>query len=160
MRNAIIFFLFFLYCISAHSQNPRYIIFLKHKGATSFTIANPGAYLSQRAIDRRTRYSIPIDSADLPVPDSYISQIRAVTNVTVLNISKWLNAITIQTSDANAITTINAFPFVKSSSSIALRTASPENKLMIEDVQEIPATSNKPQGMQADFFNYGTNSFN
>jgi len=160
MKYVIIFFSFFLYFISAHSQNPRYIVFLKHKGATSFTISNPGAYLSQRAIDRRTRYSITIDSADLPVPDSYISQIRAVANVTVLNISKWLNAITIQTTDANAITTINAFPFVKSTSSIALRTASTGNKLMMEDVQDIPATMGKPQGMQADFFNYGTNSFN
>jgi serine protease AprX len=160
MRYVIIFFLFFLYFISAHSQNPRYIVFLKHKGATNFTISNPGSYLSQRAIDRRTRYSITIDSADLPVPDSYISQIRAVTNVTVLNISKWLNAITIQTTDANAISAINAFPFVKSTSSIALRTATTGNKLMIENIQDIPVSAGKPQGMQADFFNYGTNSFN
>src|SRR5436853_5396037 len=138
MKFIIIFFPFFLYFIPAHSQNPRYIVFLKHKGATSFTISNPGAYLSQRAIDRRTRYSITIDSADIPVPDSYISQIRAVTSVTVLNISKWLNAITIQTSDANAITTINALPFVKSTSSIALRTATTGDKLMIEAVQDIP----------------------
>ncbi len=160
MRYVIIFFSFFFIFISAHSQNPRYIIFLKDKGATSFTIANPGAYLSQRAIDRRTRYSITIDSTDLPIPDSYISQIGAVANVTVLNKSKWLNAITIQTTDANAITTINAFPFVKSSASIALRTAPAGNKLMFENVQDIPLQAGKPQGTQADFFNYGTNSFN
>jgi serine protease AprX len=160
MKYVITFFLFFLYFISAHSQNPRYIVFLKHKGATNFTISNPGPYLSQRAIDRRTRYSIIIDSADLPVPDSYISLIRAVPNVTVLNISKWLNAITIQTTDANAITAINAFSFVKSTSSIALRTATTAYKLMIENIQDVPVSAGKPQGMQADFFNYGTNSFN
>jgi hypothetical protein len=160
MKYVIIFFLSFLYFISAHSQNPRYIVFLKHKGATSFTISNPGSYLSQRAIDRRTRYSITIDSADLPIPDSYISQIRAVPNVTVLNISKWLNAITLQTTDANAIAAINALPFVKGTSSIALRTATIGDKLMIENIQDIPVSAGKPQGMQADFFNYGTNSFN
>jgi serine protease AprX len=160
MKYVIIFFLFFSFFISAHSQNPRYIVFLKHKGATNFAISNPGAYLSQRAIDRRTRYSIAIDSADLPVPDNYISQIRAVTNVTVLNISKWLNAITIQASDANAITAINALPFVKSTSSIALRTTPMGNKLIVENIQDMPASAGKPQGLQADFFNYGTNSFN
>jgi serine protease AprX len=150
----------FLYFIPSHAQFSRHIIFLKHKGATSSTLASPGAYLSQRAIDRRIRYSISIDSADLPVPESYISQIQAVTNVTVLNSSKWLNAVTIQTTDANAISTINAFPFVKSTSPIALRTSLTVDKLMIGKVEGGPVQANKPQGMQADFFNYGTSSFN
>ena len=160
MKYAFIFCSLFLNFITSHAQFSRYIVFLKHKGATSFTLASPGAYLSQRAIDRRGRYTISIDSADLPVPDSYISQIRSITNVTVLNISKWLNAVTIQTTDANALTTINALPFVKSSSSIALRASSTGNKLMTETGQDDPVLAQKPQGTQADYFDYGTNSFN
>jgi hypothetical protein len=41
--------------------------------------------------------------------------------VTLLNISKWLNAVTIQTSDAAAIATINSLAFVKSTAGIAAR---------------------------------------
>jgi hypothetical protein len=56
--------------------------------------------LSQRAIDRRIKYSIAIDSTDLPVTPSYITQIKNVPNITVLNVSKWFNSISIQTGDA------------------------------------------------------------
>jgi hypothetical protein len=94
---------------------------LKNKGATTFTISNPSAYLSARAISRRTRYNITIDSTDLPVPSSYVTQIKNIPNVTVLNVSKWLNSVDIQTSDANAITAINALPFVQSTTGIAAR---------------------------------------
>jgi serine protease AprX len=160
MKYVIILCSLLLYFIPSHAQFSRYIIFLKHKGATGFTLDSPGNYLSQRAIDRRTRYSISIDSADLPVPESYISQIRGVTNVTVLNSSKWLNAVTILTTDANAITTINAFTFVKSTAPIALRSSVTADKLKIEKDESGPVPANKPQGTQADFFNYGTNSFN
>ena len=39
----------------------------------------------------------------------------------LLNVSRWLNALTIQTTDANAIAAINALPFVQSTSSVAAR---------------------------------------
>ncbi|MEO5564545.1 MAG: S8 family peptidase [Chitinophagaceae bacterium] len=147
--------------IESHAQLNRYIVFLKHKGATTFTLSNPAAYISQRAVDRRTRYSISIDSADLPVPASYISQIQSIPNVSLLNVSKWLNAITIRTTDANAITSINTLPFVQSSSAIALRESDISHKPMLEEQMNLVETSAaKGEGTQADFFNYGTNSFN
>ena len=99
---------------NSHAQYSRYLVRLKHKGGTPFTISNPSAYLSQRAIDRRSRYNIAIDSTDLPANPAYITQIRNIPNVTVLNVSKWLNSVSIQTTDANAITSINALPFVQS----------------------------------------------
>src|ERR1700745_1236101 len=80
------------------AQFSRYIIKLKDKNGTSYSLSNPISYLSQRAIDRRAHFSISIDSTDLPVNSSYITQIKNVPNVTILNISRWLNAVTIQTS--------------------------------------------------------------
>jgi len=77
----------FLLMNGLHAQFTRYIVRLKNKGATSFSLANPSAYLSQRAIDRRTRYNIPVDSSDIPVPSSYITQIQNIPNVTLLNVS-------------------------------------------------------------------------
>ncbi|HPG12869.1 MAG TPA: hypothetical protein PLU37_15155, partial [Chitinophagaceae bacterium] len=119
-----LFFLFlasFLLITVSHAQFTRYEVKLKNKGGTPHTLANPSTYLSQRAIDRRTKYNIAIDSSDLPVSPTYVSQIAGVTGVTILNKSKWLNSVSIQTSDANAITTISGFPFVESVSGLAAR---------------------------------------
>lgn len=147
---------------NAEAQFSRYIVNLKNKGNGPYTLASPLAYLSQRAIDRRTRYGIAIDSADIPVTPSYITQIDNVPNVTILNASKWLNSITIQTTDAAAITAINALPFVQSVSGIASRMADPgkmlRNKFSGEEIiTELPPASGRTA---ADYFNYGTNSFN
>ena len=97
-----------------HAQFTRYIVKLKNKEGNPFSLATPSAYLSQRAIDRRTRYGIAIDSTDMPVTPSYLTQIGNVPNVRVLNISKWQNSVSIQTSDPNAIATINGLSFVQS----------------------------------------------
>jgi serine protease AprX len=140
-----------------HAQFTRYVVKLKNKGGNPFSLSTPLAYLSQRAIDRRTRYSIAIDSTDLPVTPSYVTQLRNVPNVTVLNISKWHNSVTIQTTDPNAITTINGLSFVQSVAAIATRTQnSTAGKLIIADQPYIP--SQRGTGITADFFNYGAGS--
>ncbi len=148
------------------AQFTRYIVRLKDKGNSSFTLANPSAYLSQRAIDRRTNYNIALDSTDLPVTPSYVTQIRNVPNVTILNVSKWLNAISIQTSDAAAITTISALPFVQSVGGLAARPGDggrliTPNKFALENiVTPLPASTHRLDGITGDFFNYGTSSYN
>ncbi len=157
MKKSVIFTCVILFLIiDSHAQFSRYIVFLKHKGATTHTLANPLSYLTQRAIDRRQRFSIAIDSTDIPVPSAYVNQIGAVQNVTVLNVSRWLNAVTIQTTDANAITTINALPFVQSTTAIALRQSPSAPRE--EPITDLPLA--RGEGMQGDFFNYGANSFN
>ncbi|MBI3137946.1 MAG: S8 family peptidase [Sphingobacteriales bacterium] len=148
------------------AQYTRFIVKLRDKGNSGFSLANPAAYLSPRALDRRTRYSIAIDSADLPVTPSYLTQIRNIPNVTILNVSKWLNAVSIQTSDPNAITSINALPFVQTVSGLAARTVVNErtatrNKFVVEAEQvPLPLLTQKGEGLTGDYFNYGTGSYN
>jgi hypothetical protein len=141
----------------AQAQFTRYVVKLRNKGGNPFSLSTPTAYLSQRAIDRRTRYGIAIDSTDLPVTPSYVIQIAGVANVTVLNISKWHNSVAIQTSDPNAITTINGLAFVQSVSPIAARIQNSNNgKLIIADQ---PFTSSqRGTRLTADYFNYGAGS--
>ena len=117
----------------SEAQFTRYVVNLKNKGGTPYSFTTPTAYLSQRAIDRRTRFGIAIDSTDLPVTPSYITQIRNIPNVPVLNISKWHNAVAIQTSDPNAITTINALSFVQSTAPISARTTTTKEKLIANE---------------------------
>jgi len=142
--------------LNSEAQVSRYIVKFKNKGSNSFSLTNPSAYLSQRAIDRRSRYSITIDSSDLPLTSRYIDSVRLSGSVTILNISKWLNGVSIQTNDAAALAKINGLPFVQSVSGIALRTTtdvSTNDKFDKEKEQSQPQL--KETGVTADFFNYG-----
>lgn len=157
--------IFFITGVSK-AQLSRYIVRIKDKAGSSFTLENPIAYLSQRAIDRRGNYNIMIDSSDMPVSPTYISQIRNMPNVTILNVSKWLNALSIQTTDAAAISTISNLPFVISVSGLAARgvnnntPAHQINKFELENITSPPPTVQRTGGMQTDYFNYGSNSYN
>jgi len=148
-----------LFFIEAQAQFTRYVVKLRNKGNNPFSLSTPTVYLSQRAINRRTRYGIAVDSTDLPVTPSYVTQIRNVPNVTILNISKWHNSVAIQTADPNAITTINGLSFVQSVAPIAARTQNnTAGKLTIAD--QAYTSSLRNTDITADFFNYGTGSFN
>ncbi len=139
----------------AHAQTT-YIIRFRDKGTNPFTLSSPSGYLSQRSIERRSNYSIAIDSTDLPVTPRYIDSVVLAGDVNVLNISKWLNAVSIQTTDDAALASINAFPFVQSVTSIAARRmpAQPRDKFEKESPRAARETD-----IAADHFNYGS-SFN
>jgi serine protease AprX len=145
------------FCNNSFSQT-RYIIRLKDKGTSPYSFSNPAAFLTSRAIQRRTRYNIVIDSADLPVTPRYVDSIRLAGAVTILNTSKWLNQVAIQTSDAAALNKINSFPFVISASPIAARAQGTD--LPVHKKFDAPYTSslpNKPtvQNATSDFYSYG-----
>ncbi len=148
MRKSLILagFLFAVVSVS-FGQNTRYIIRLKNKATTTFTLANPSQYLSPRAIARRIQYNIPIDSLDLPVVQRYIDSIKLSGAVAIINVSKWLNQVAISTTDAAALTKINSFPFVLSSAPIAAKNADgfvTKNKF-----------SDDEAATERDAFNYG-----
>lgn len=148
-----------LFFTEVEAQFTRYVVKLKNKGGTPFAISTPTAYLSQRAINRRTRYGTAIDSTDLPVTPTYVTQIDNVNNVTILNVSKWHNSVSIETTDPNAITTINALPFVQTVAPLAARIGNPDRgKLNVTTEPYIP--SQRGTDVAADFFNYGTGSLN
>ncbi|MGL6266697.1 MAG: hypothetical protein ACRC2O_02185, partial [Chitinophagaceae bacterium] len=114
-------FLLMLISLPGQSQLTRHIIELTDKKGTTFSLNSPSAYLSAKAIARRTRYNISLDSTDLPVSRDYIDSIAKMPNVTILNTSRWLNQVLIQTTDAASLAKIQLFPFVKKSSPTASR---------------------------------------
>lgn len=122
MKKLLVCFVFVVVCFSAKAQFSRHIVQFRDKATNPFSLSNPTQYLSQRAIDRRTRYGIAIDSTDLPVTPRYIDSLRLAGAVTILNVSRWLNQVSIQTTDAAALAKINGLPFVRSVSAIAART--------------------------------------
>ncbi len=160
MKKTLILLCFFLFtAVYSQAQFTRYIIRFKDKGTNPFSLNNPAQYLTQRAIDRRNRYNIAIDSSDLPVTPRYIDSVRLSGNVIILNSSKWLNQVAIKTSDAAALAKINSFPFVLSTSAIGSRSASsdiPVNKLLDSSLNNttFPST-NKPVNITSDYYSYG-----
>ena len=143
----------------ASSQFTRYIVRLKHKGNSSYSLSNPTAYLSARSLERRTRYAISLDSSDLPISSSQLNQIAAIPNLTILNTSKWLNAVAIQTSDANALAALNALAFVQSVQGLAARMGPEPTRNKFEP--ELDSPGDPPsQRITENYFNYGTASLN
>ncbi|CAN5296423.1 hypothetical protein BH11BAC5_BH11BAC5_43380 [soil metagenome] len=158
MKKLPLFFyiVFTIFQFNSFAQFSRYVIQLKDKNGSSFSINNPAQFLTQRAIDRRTRYNIGIDETDLPVTPAYIDSLRLSGTVTVLSASKWFNQVCIQTNDSAALSKINAFSFVKNTNPVAARFLNLQrNKQQDILVDNIPsAETNRPQS-PADFYNYG-----
>jgi subtilisin family serine protease len=154
----LVFFISTFLSNTSHAQFSKYIIRLRDKAGTPFSINNPSQYLSARSIQRRTRQNISIDSTDLPITPRYIDSIRLAGNVTILNRSKWLNQVCIQTTDVAALAKINSFPFVISSSPV-MRIQSGRNDdnnrdNFKEENSNISVTTESTK-INSDFFNYG-----
>ncbi len=82
------------------------------KANSPYSIDNPEAYLSQRALDRRARLGIEIDEYDIPVNPQYLQAV-ADCGAQLLNPSKWLNGVTVYTSSSSVINAIYALDFVE-----------------------------------------------
>src|SRR4051794_1400909 len=86
---------------TSFSQYTKYLVKFSDKDNSPYQFNKPLKYLSQKAINRRTRYNISLDSSDLPVNPSYISQVLAQGSVSYLSQSKWLNQILIYTTSSS-----------------------------------------------------------
>jgi hypothetical protein len=143
----------FFTCFSAVAQN-RYAVQLTDKNNSPFSISNPLAFLSQRAIDRRNTQGIAITTHDFPVNPSYVSQIAA-TGATVINSSRWLNTVTIETSSAAVLAAVNALPFVQQVYNVG-RMASPfrtTDKFTFETPYPLATATKNSSSVLS--FNYG-----
>ncbi|HQF01078.1 MAG TPA: S8 family serine peptidase [Bacteroidales bacterium] len=105
--------LFSFTCLYSQIYPDKYFVAFTDKNNSPYSIENPQEYLSARAIERRSRYNIPIDIHDLPVNPQYIEAVADI-GVQVINPTKWLNGITIYTNDHSLLSEIEALPFVKS----------------------------------------------
>jgi len=90
----------------------KFRLVLTDKGKSDFSIGNPEAFLSSKAIERRRKQNIPIDESDLPISKQYLN---AITNIggTIVAQSKWLNTVSVSVQDEFLIDKYKALPFVK-----------------------------------------------
>ena len=116
MKHFSLLWLFLGLSVALFAQSPTcYRIYLSDKNNTPYSIDNPSEFLSQRAIDKRARFNIPITEQDLPVNPQYKQQILALhAEIQPLAVSKWMNTFTINCPDSTVLPQILSLPFVDS----------------------------------------------
>ena len=90
----------------------KYWIQFTDKNNTPYSIERPEEFLSERSIQRRVKYGIALDEKDIPVNPSYLKAVSDAGAV-ILNPSKWLNGVTIETYDMSVLAAIEKLSFVK-----------------------------------------------
>ncbi len=93
-----------------------YWIQFTDKNNTEYSLDIPEDFLSEKSIDRRERYNILIDSLDLPVNSWYLDSIK-MKGVSIIHISKWMNAVAIYTENADTLQSIYNLKFVNQEAS-------------------------------------------
>ena len=100
----------------ANAQNVNcYRVYLHDKTNTPYSIDQPEQFLSQRCLDKRARYNIPVTEEDLPVNPAYLHEIgQASPQLRVLAVSRWLNTAVVCCPDTVRMGYVRNLPFVDS----------------------------------------------
>jgi Subtilase family/Secretion system C-terminal sorting domain len=77
---------------ATHAQDNRYMVFFKDKAGTTFSTGDPSEYLSERAIERRSRQDIVVTEQDIPVNNNYVQGVSA-SGGQVLYSTRWMNGV-------------------------------------------------------------------
>lgn len=127
---------------SAQISTDIYWIQFTDKANSPYSIDNPEAYLSPRALQRRANLGIAIDEYDIPVNPQYL---QAVANcgAEILNPSKWLNGVSVHVTDPAVIDAINALGFVSTVRNCPNDLKAQEQKQRWFANESIPMASNR-----------------
>jgi len=119
-RLGFIFFIVALTWTKLSAQNQyAFRVSFTDKRATIYSIANPSDFLSTKSLYRRSLQSIAIDSADLPVVQSYIDSVLKTSNSILHSRSRWQNNCVLLVNDTSKINLLRSLSFVKSAKLVA-----------------------------------------
>lgn len=99
------------YSVNAKAQKYYWVEFTD-KNNSRYSLSSPEKYLSDRAIKRRVKQNIVIDSLDLPVNSEYV-QVVVKTGAKHIHSSKWLNGITVKAETDSFEINVLKLSFVK-----------------------------------------------
>lgn len=120
MNKSILTSLALLFSISILAQTApnKYWVQFTDKDNTPHTITSPETFLSQESIDRKEARNIPIDARDLPVDPVYVQSVLDLGDISVINYSKWFNAISIYMEDSTLVEDIEGLVSVNQVKSV------------------------------------------
>lgn len=122
----------FITLVAVAQPGYKYRILLTDKNKTAFSLDKPEQFLSQKALDRRKRQHIKIDSTDLPVCEAYVEAIER-QGVKVVAKGKWNNFVTVACSDTTLMHDMAQFPFVRSVKRVWIEPEGMENQVLTRD---------------------------
>ncbi len=127
----------------AQSTTAKYLVLLKDKASSPYSISKPEQFLSARAIQRRTKQNIAVTQRDLPPNPAYVSQIRQ-TGATVWYSSRWANAVLVLADDAT-IQKVKSLSFVAGLElNRSLASISPANPVTAQSISKTIQTTEVP----------------
>lgn len=116
----------------------KYWIKFTDKNNSLYQISSPEQFLSQRAIDRRTRQNIPIVENDLPVNQNYIDSLKSL-GLMVLNTSRWFNSVTVYTTDSVLISSVSNLSFVDQTNKVMIyKNSTPSHSEFYDQFSGVP----------------------
>ncbi len=89
-----------------------FLVSFKDKSATEYSLSVPSDYLSAKALARRAKGNIGIDSLDLPIPQVCIDSV-ANRGFEIKCKVKWFNSVVVSTPDSSGIDALYNITFVK-----------------------------------------------
>ena len=155
----LVFACFFLQHVSAQQDA---LVFFADKENVAEALANPISILTQKAIDRKLMHNTPIDERDVPVNETYISEIKNIAGITVFAKSKWMNCVYVRGSQED-IQNLEALSFVsdiefadKNLNGAPIPYGNPKDKFEVEEnlsriVYDYGAATNQVEMIAADF---------
>ncbi len=154
MKSKLILSICLFLCINNAFAQDRYVIHFANKNNSPYSINNPQQFLSQRAIDRRTKQGIVIDQSDLPVNPSYVTGV-AFTGAIVLNTSRWLNTATVQITNPAQLNMISALSYVSSVGNVGRYGHQKNGNEKFADEKIQTPVNNNSSFLRTNNFNYG-----
>ena len=94
-----------------------YRIELRDKRGSGYSLDKPKQFLSPKAIERRRRLGLKVDSTDLPVSYVYMRHIASDV-VRIIGTSKWNNTVLINCTDTTPMQRIRRLPCVKTATMV------------------------------------------
>ncbi len=117
VRHSLLVFALTVCVHSVSAQTSRYMVFFKDKAGTPHSISSPSTFLSERALQRRTKAASVITDEDLPVTPSYVTQVKS-TGAKPFFTSRWVNGVLVEATPAQ-LTLIQALGCVASTEFVA-----------------------------------------
>ena len=133
-------------------------VMLVDKRGTPYKLSKPEKYLSARAIERRQRQGISVDSTDLPISPVYLEQIRQ-QGFEIVCMSKWNNSLLVKSVRQDDVEKLQQLPCVAKAMKIFTVPDSitlPKRSKLDKSEYEIDSVDNKEHGkahQQIDMMN-------
>ena len=105
-------FLVMLALPSIAQKTYKYRVSLTDKMGSEYSIERPEEFLSSRALERRNRQSLAVDSTDLPISKVYLDELKLM-GMRIVTGSKWNNTVVVEMTDTSMVDKMKNMSFVK-----------------------------------------------